>query len=83
MMLLRWTGRHPLLGYFALTYGLSWDGILVVLGATGFDLTVLRLLDTDLIFVSMLMGPSIAGLTMTAVRDGRAGLLELMSRLLR
>lgn len=53
-----------------------------MLGASGFDLTVLRTLDTGLIFVSMLLGPSIAGLTMTALLDGRAGLNELMSRLL-
>ena len=82
-MLLRWVCRHPLLGYFALTFGISWGGILVVLGTTGFDLTVLRPLDTGLIFISMLMGPSIAGLTMTALLEGRAGLLELGSRLLR
>ena len=83
MMLLPWVCRHPLLGYFVLTYGISWGGILVVLGATGFDLTVLRPLDTGLIFVSMLLGPSIAGLTMTALLEGRAGLRELRSRLLR
>ena len=82
-MLLRWICRHPLLGYFALTYGISWGGILVVLGATNFDLTVLRPLDTGLILVFMLMGPSIAGLTMTALMEGRAGLNELGSRLLR
>ena len=82
-MLLRWVVRHPLLGYFALTYGISWGGIVVVLSATGFDLTVLRPLDTGLIFVSMLLGPSIAGLTMTALLEGRAGLRELRSKLLR
>ena len=83
MMLLRWVCRHPLLGYFALTYGISWGGILVVLGITGFDLTVLRPLDTGLMFGCMLLGPSIAGLTMTALMEGRAGLHELGSRLLR
>ena len=83
MMCLRWVCRHPLLGYFALTYGISWGGILIVLGARGFDLTVLRPQDTGLIFVAMLLGPSIAGLTMTALMEGRAGLHELGSRLLR
>ena len=83
MTLTPWLRRHPLLGYFALTYGISWGGILVILASTGFDLTVLRPLDTGLIFVCMLLGPSIAGLSMTAVLDGRAGLSELRSRLLR
>jgi membrane protease YdiL (CAAX protease family) len=83
MTLALWLRRHPLLGYFALTYVISWGGILVVLGSTGFDLNVLRPLDTGLIFVCMLLGPSMAGLSMTAVLDGRAGLRELGSRLLR
>ena len=78
-----WLRRHPLLGYFALTYGISWGGILVVLGSTGFDLNVLRPLDTGLIFGCMLLGPSMAGLSMTAVLDGRVGFRELRSRLLR
>ena len=82
MTLALWLRRHPLLGYFALTYVISWGGILVVLGSTGFDLNVLRPLDTGLIFVCMLLGPSMAGLSMTAVLDGRAGFRELGSRLL-
>jgi len=87
MTFVPWFRRHPLLGYIALAYGISWGGILVVLGATRFDLSVLRPqnpeLDTGLIFVAMLLGPSIGGLTMTAMLDGRAGLYELRSRLLR
>ena len=79
MTLLLWFCRHRLLGYFALTCGISWGGIVVVLGTTKFDLTVLRPLDTGLIFVCMLLGPSIAGLTMTALMEGRAGLNELGS----
>lgn len=83
MTLMPWLRRHPLLGYFALTYGISWGGILSVLAVTGFDVTALRPLDTGLIFVSMLLGPSVAGLLMTTLLDGRAGLRELKSRLLR
>ena len=82
MTLLRRICRLPLLGYFALTYGIRWGGILVVLAATGFDPAVLRPLDTGLIFVSTILGPSIAGLTMTALLNGRAGLRELSLRLL-
>ena len=74
--------RHPLLAFFALTYGISWGGSVVVCSAAGFDLTVLRPLDTGLIFACMLLGPSIAGLTMTALLTGRAGLRELRSRFL-
>jgi uncharacterized protein len=77
----RWLQRHPLLAYFALAYGISWGGILVVLGLTGFDLVKLRPLDTGLIFVLMLLGPSIGGLAMTALLNGREGLHQLRSGL--
>ena len=48
MTFLRWVRRHPLLGYFALAYGIRRGGIRAVLGASGFDLTFLRPLDTGL-----------------------------------
>jgi membrane protease YdiL (CAAX protease family) len=76
-------GRWPLLGYFVLAYGISWSGILGVLAFTGFDLANLRPLDTGLIFVAMLLGPSTAGLAITALLDGRRGLRELVSSLAR
>ena len=82
-MLARWLRRSPLLGYFALTYAISWGGILVVLGTTGFDLVRLQPMDTGVIFVFMLLGPSLAGLTCTALLDGRPGLRDLGSSLVR
>ena len=75
--------RQPLFGYFAVAYGISWSGILVVLSFTGFNLTNLRPLDTGLIFIAMLLGPSIAGMASTALMDGRPGLRELRSSLVR
>jgi membrane protease YdiL (CAAX protease family) len=76
-------GCHPLIGYFALAYGISWGGILIVLGATGFDLVELRPVDTGLIFVLMLLGPSTSGLVLTALIEGRAGLRRLGLRMTR
>ncbi len=78
-----WPQRHPLLAYFGLTYVISWGGIALVVGATGFDLVNLRPLDTGLIFVSMLLGPSVSGLAMTARLEGRPGLRRLWSSLAR
>jgi uncharacterized protein len=78
-----WLQRHPLIAYFSLAYGISWGGIGVVLSATGFDLVNLRPLDTGLIFVLMLLGPSIGGLTMTALLNGREGLRQMRSSLTR
>jgi membrane protease YdiL (CAAX protease family) len=78
-----WLRRHPLIGYFALTYAISWGGILIVLSATGFDPVGLRALDTGLIFVLMLLGPSLSGLALTARLEGRAGLRRLVAGLTR
>lgn len=78
-----WPQRHPLIAYFALAYGISWSGIVIVLAVTGFDLANLRPLDTGLIFVLMLLGPSTSGVAMTAGLEGRAGLRRLWSSLVR
>jgi uncharacterized protein len=69
--------RHPLLSYFALAFAISWGGILIVMGATDFDLLDMRPLDTGLIFVLMLLGPSVSGLALTALLEGRAGFRRL------
>jgi membrane protease YdiL (CAAX protease family) len=82
-MLRSWFGPWPLLGYFALAYGISWGGILVILTLTNFHLAQLRPLDTALIFVFMLLGPSTAGIASTALQYGRAGLRDLCSSLTR
>ena len=63
--------------FFALAFGISWGGILVVMGARGFDPLDLRPLDTGLIFVLMLLGPSVSGLALTALLEGRAGFRRL------
>jgi membrane protease YdiL (CAAX protease family) len=83
MMVKSWFRRWPLLGYFALAYGISWGGTLVVLALTGFELVQLRPIDTGLIFVLMLLGPCAAGIACTALLGGRPGLGELRSGLMR
>ena len=75
-----WARRDPLRSYFAVVFGISWGGILIVMGYRDFNLMELRPLDTGLVFASMLLGPSVAGLAMTAMLDGRAGLRHLASQ---
>lgn len=75
--------RHPLLSYFALAFAISWGGIGIILAWTGFDLAAPQPLATGLIFIAMLLGPSISGLLLTALLDGRAGFHLFVSRLLR
>ena len=76
-----WLGRYPVSCFFALAFGISWGGILVVLSATDFNLVELRPLDTGLVFVLMLLGPSTSGLALTALLEGRAGLRRLVARM--
>ena len=76
-----WLRRHPVCSFFAGAFGISWGGILVVMAAADFNRIELRPLDTGLIFVSMLLGPSMSGLALTALIEGRAGLRRLMARM--
>jgi uncharacterized protein len=78
--------RWPVITYFAITVGISWTGILliIVVGPGGFPATPEQV-ETLMPFVvlSMLAGPSVAGLLLTGLVNGRAGFRELLSRLLR
>ena len=83
MTLVPWLRQHPLRGYYAAVYGISWGGILIVMGAQDFDLVHMRPIDTGIIFVAMLLGPSVSELAMTAVLEGRTGLSRLRTSLIR
>ena len=76
-----WLRRHPVCSFFFLAFGISWGGILVVMGAADFNLVELRPLDTGLIFVFMLLGPSASGLVLTALLEGRTGLRRLLAHM--
>jgi uncharacterized protein len=72
--------QHPLLGYFLLAYGITWGGILLLLASEGFDLSKPGPGEKTVIVALMLLGPSISGLVLTVLLDGRAELRELWSR---
>jgi uncharacterized protein len=76
--------RRPVLSYYGLVFTISWGGILVVVAPTGIPGTpsdVERLF--PLVLAALFAGPSVAGLTMTAVVGGRRGLRDLLARMLR
>ena len=83
--------RHPLWTYFGLAFGISWGGILLALGPEAIrngvsaegGRTSEAGAETVLVLLAMLVGPTAAGLLTTAVVDGKAGLRELFSRLVR
>jgi len=76
--------RHPVLTYFALTFAISWGGVLIVVGPGGIPGTTAQA-ETLLPFVVLAMfpGPTIASILLTGLVYGKVGLRELLSRLLR
>lgn len=76
--------RHPLPTYFALTFVISWMGLLLVAGPGGvLGVTAIPEALLPLVYMAMLAGPGVAGLLLTGLVDGRAGFRALRTRLLR
>ena len=74
--------RHPLLAYYVLTFALSWGGFVLVVGPSSLVNTNWQAEGKFLSAVMvMLAGPSIAGLLLTGLVDGRAGYRDLFTRL--
>src|SRR6266545_4850971 len=63
--------RRPLIGYFGLAYGFTWIYVLLLL------------IRPNLPFTPAIIGPTAAALIMTAVTGGRAGIGQLLHRLVR
>lgn len=61
------------LAYFALAFGISWNGVMLAVGYR----------ERALWFVAMLFGPTLAALGLTAALDGVRGLREFAQGLLR
>jgi uncharacterized protein len=76
--------RHPVLTYYVLAFAISWGCILIVIGPGTF-LGIKQMPEAllPLVYLAMLAGPSIAGILLISLVSGRAGLRELLSRLLR
>lgn len=75
--------RHPLISYFALAYGITWGGILLVGGIARLQGQAVPASQFPLVMLAMLLGPSTAGLALTAATGGRVGLRDLGTRLWR
>lgn len=76
--------KHAVLIYFGLTFLISWGGILIVVGPSGIPGTPAQIETLlPIMVLALLAGPSVAGLLMTGLARGRAGLREFLSRLLK
>ena len=81
MSLLR---RRPVLAYYALVFAITWGGMLLVAGPSGiFNSKANPKALGQFIYFAALGGPSVAGITMTGLLHGRAGLRDLLARVLR
>lgn len=70
--------------YFVLTFAITWGCMAIVIGPGGFPLTTEQFKTAgSLVYLGMLLGPSIAGILVTGLVCGRAGLRELLSRLIK
>jgi len=76
---------YPVLTYFALTFAISWGGILLVIGGPGGIVSTNRQFDKLLpdVILAILAGPSVSGILMSALAYGSVGLREFQSRLRR
>lgn len=76
--------RHQVLTYYILTFAISWSFFLVV-GGPGLFAGAYWQSDPRFLpaVLAMLTGPTIAGLLLTGLLTGRAGLRELGSRLVK
>lgn len=73
--------QYPIATYFGLAFAITWGSIVAVVAAKGFQSDALRMADVLLMFLAMLAGPSLAGLTLMAIVEGQAGLHALLSRM--
>jgi uncharacterized protein len=72
--------RYPVVAYFALTFIISWIGALAVAAPHFIPHQPLPQMTGILMFPGMLLGPSLAGVLMARIVDGKSGLRRLVSQ---
>jgi hypothetical protein len=75
--------RYPVLAYFALTFLISWTAALVVAAPHLIRHESLSKMTGIVMFPVMLLGPSVAGIALTRIVDGKRGVQVLFAQIFR
>src|SRR5271163_4116236 len=76
--------RHPLLAFFLLTFAITWGiGACLVLFHGWLVALFGEMSTAHPLFLIAVYAPSVSALVVTAVTEGRAGVRDLLSRLVR
>jgi len=76
--------RHPVMTYFAITFAVSWGGVLIMGAPYGMPTTSEQFAKLwPIVFLPYFLGPSIASILLTGLVYGKDGFRGLLSRMLR
>jgi membrane protease YdiL (CAAX protease family) len=78
----RYISKHAVPAYFALTFAISWGGVILAIGGSGGAAGTSPGSDPRFVYavLAMLGGPSIAGILLTFLADRKDGLRQFVSR---
>lgn len=77
-----WMSRHPILAYYFGAFAISWGGTLIAIGGPSqLPAGEATAAVGAIVIMATVLGPAIAGVVMTVVVSGKAGLGELAGRM--
>jgi membrane protease YdiL (CAAX protease family) len=81
MSIKQFVERYPVMSYFILVYLISWGAVLLIVQALADSAATDPTTRTAIISLPLLVAPGIAGVTLTALLEGTAGLRVMLSRM--
>lgn len=82
MNLKNFVERRPVLSYFILVYLIAWGAVLLIVQALASSGETDPTARTAIVSLPLLVAPGIAGITLTALVEGKTGLRAMLSRMM-